>query len=91
MHHPITKRLALLCLSLALSLPLIAQKRNAPTGDSPAPKVYQNLFAALQEPEQVRRLNLSNQNLEQIPWEVFSLPNLEELNLSNNRLINLPG
>lgn len=32
------------------------------------------------------RLDLSNQNLEQIPAYVFSLDNLEELNISNNKL-----
>jgi hypothetical protein len=38
----------------------------------------------------VKTLNLSNNNLTEIPIKVFKLINLEILNLSNNNIINIP-
>lgn len=49
-----------------------------------------NLRSALQKPEFITSLRLNRMNLEVFPMEVFRLPNLQELDLSFNRLRSLP-
>ncbi len=52
----------------------------------PEEKTYKSLQDALKEPAKVHRLNLSSQNLTEIPGEVSRLPNLYHLNLSTNQV-----
>ncbi len=49
--------------------------RPVPTGSTPE-----------EEPQSGTTLNLSNQNLQKVPDSVFGKTNLEELNVSNNKL-----
>lgn len=53
-------------------------------------RTYKSIHAALAEPEKVRRLNLSGQNLTTVPPEIARLSRLYHLNLSANRLTQLP-
>ncbi len=50
-----------------------------------------NLSAALKNPGQVRRLDLSGQNLTEISDSIGLLANLVELNLGRNKLTSLPA
>lgn len=49
-------------------------------------RVYKNLQVALQDPDKVFRLDLSNQELTRIPLEVFTLTYLEVLVLDGNNM-----
>jgi Leucine-rich repeat (LRR) protein len=48
--------------------------------------VHTSLKDALKEPDKVVRLHLKKLKLDSIPPEVFSLPNLQELDVSRNRI-----
>ncbi|MCS6904788.1 MAG: leucine-rich repeat domain-containing protein [Bacteroidia bacterium] len=52
--------------------------------------LHTQLHKALQKPNEVLRLDLSQQQLKKIPPEVFLFPNLQELNLSENQISELP-
>ncbi|MCR8640909.1 hypothetical protein BEN44_20390, partial [Leptospira interrogans serovar Ricardi] len=54
------------------------------------PEAYQDLTKALQNPLDVRVLDLSEQKLKALPKKIGQLKNLQELNLWNNQLITLP-
>ncbi len=54
-------------------------------------KTYYSLEEALQNPEKVFKLNLSNQKLKSIPAEIFFLTNLQWLDLSENRIQAIPA
>ncbi len=54
------------------------------------PEAYQDFTKALQNPLDVRVLELSEQKLKTIPKEIGQLQNLQELNLWNNQLTTLP-
>src|SRR5690554_3883736 len=51
---------------------------------------FTDLRQALLNPEKVKTLDLRNQNLTRLPWEVRKMQNLEVLLLSNNQLKSLP-
>jgi Leucine-rich repeat (LRR) protein len=51
---------------------------------------YRSLSEALQKPTLVKRLDLSGQALERFPEEVLLFPNLEELRLGRDGIIELP-
>nr|NQU92115.1 leucine-rich repeat domain-containing protein [Bacteroidota bacterium] len=53
-------------------------------------KRYKNLEKAIKNPESVLYLDLSNQELDHVPQEVWSLINLEKINLSHNNLRTFP-
>jgi Leucine-rich repeat (LRR) protein len=53
-------------------------------------KLYTNLAEALKEPDKVERLRLKRMHLKTVPSEVFLFPNLIELDLSGNKLTQLP-
>lgn len=52
--------------------------------------VYEDLYEALENPEQVVKLDISMQKLTKIPPEIAKLTNLECLDLSFNRFSDLP-
>ena len=52
--------------------------------------VYTDLSKALENPEKVIVLDLSNQNLETLPAAVVKFGNLQHLNLKNNKIPHLP-
>lgn len=52
--------------------------------------VYKSLSVALQNPEQVYKLDLSKRKLKEIPADVFKLTRLRELNLSRNSIATIP-
>jgi len=52
-------------------------------------KWFTNLKDALSEPERVYKLDLSGQDLEQIPTELKAFPNLDGLKLMNNHISNI--
>ncbi len=54
-------------------------------------KTYYSLEEALQNPEYVYKLNLSNQKLKSIPSEIFFLTNLQWLDLSENKIQVVPA
>lgn len=54
-------------------------------------KEYTNLADALKTPEQVYRLNLSNQNFERFPSEIAKFRNLQYLSLRNDHLKAVPS
>ena len=49
-------------------------------------EIYYSLLDALELPLRVYRLDLSGKKLSEIPPEIFSFPNLQELNLSQNNI-----
>lgn len=51
---------------------------------------FTSLYAALQKPDSVYKLNFKKQKLKEIPKEVFLFKNLQELNLSKNKITNIP-
>ncbi|MCU0391701.1 MAG: leucine-rich repeat domain-containing protein [Thermoflexibacter sp.] len=53
-------------------------------------QIYTSLDQAMQAPGNVKKLDLSNQNLKEIPAEVFKFSKLQSLNLSNNQISQLP-
>lgn len=53
-------------------------------------RTFRSLEKALQNPDQVYRLDLSGQKLKEVPEGVFQLKNLNALDLSNNKLKELP-
>ena len=53
-------------------------------------RTHRSLEKALQNPDQVYRLDLSGQKLKAVPEGVFLLKNLNALDLSNNKLKELP-
>src|SRR4051812_2423263 len=52
--------------------------------------VYRSLTVAMQNANQVYKLNLSKHKLKEIPADVFKLPHLRELNLSHNSIKIIP-
>ena len=54
-------------------------------------KTYTDLSQALNEPDKVQVLDLSNQGLTEIPVEICQLINLTQLHLSGNNLNTLPS
>jgi leucine-rich repeat protein SHOC2 len=68
-----------------LSLPSYAQEI-----DLSKEKTFKNLEKALQNPEEVYKLDLSGQKLKVFPEEILQLKNLRELNLSKNKLKEIP-
>ncbi|MBL7952022.1 MAG: leucine-rich repeat domain-containing protein [Flavobacteriales bacterium] len=53
-------------------------------------RTFRSLEKALENPDQVYRLDLSGQKLKEVPEGVFQLKNLNALDLSNNKLKALP-
>lgn len=53
-------------------------------------RTFRSLEKALENPDQVYRLDLSGQKLKEVPEGVFQLKNLNALDLSNNKLKELP-
>lgn len=51
---------------------------------------YTNLEEGLKTPNLVKHLNLSYQNIEEVPTSILQFKNLESLNLSHNNLNNIP-
>ncbi|MBM3170802.1 MAG: leucine-rich repeat domain-containing protein [Bacteroidetes bacterium] len=52
--------------------------------------LYTDLKIALEHPERVKRLALNRKKIKRIPKEVFTFPNLWELDLSKNKIASLP-
>ena len=52
--------------------------------------VYTDLSKALENPEKVIVLDLSNQSLETLPAAVVKFPNLQHLSLGGNKIPHLP-
>ena len=55
-----------------------------------AQDTFYSLEEALEHPEKVKRLILKRKKIETIPKEILQLHNLEELDLTGNRLSSLP-
>ena len=53
--------------------------------------IYRSLSMALQNADNVYRLNLSKTKLKDVPADVFKLKNLRELDLSRNKLDSVPA
>lgn len=53
-------------------------------------RLYNSIDDALAEPEVACELNLSEQNISEIPDEITDLQNLNSINLSNNNLTEFP-
>ena len=58
--------------------------------DRRSSKVYKSLKKALKTPTTIQYLDLSNQNLAEIPKEIGLLTNLKRLDISQNQLVSLP-
>lgn len=69
----------------------VTQIPTAAQNISDAPKVYRHLGEALNEPDAVHLLDLSNNNLDKLPPEILQLRNLNILYLDNNDLTSLPS
>ncbi|EJO79874.1 leucine rich repeat protein [Leptospira interrogans serovar Pomona str. Kennewicki LC82-25] len=54
------------------------------------PNTYMDLTETLQNPLDVRTLNLNGQKLKALPKKIEQLKNLQTLYLSNNQLTTLP-
>jgi hypothetical protein len=54
-----------------------------------AGELYTDLKKAIQEKQNVRRLDLKNQNLLEIPKGIFRMKNINYLNLNNNQIVEL--
>lgn len=54
-------------------------------------RVYKSLEKALQTPELVYHIDLSSQKLKSFPEEILSLNNLKTLNLSKNKIKEIPA
>ncbi|MCB0725792.1 MAG: leucine-rich repeat domain-containing protein [Ignavibacteriae bacterium] len=67
-----------------------AQSGPLPLAELQRTALYKSLDEALQNPSQVYRLNLTNQNLTALPAEIGTLNNLQYCNLSKNQLTSLP-
>lgn len=52
--------------------------------------IFYSLDTALLNPTKVYRLSLQKMKMKEVPPEVFSFPNLNELDLSRNRLTSIP-
>ncbi len=81
-------RTLLALLSLLLASATHAQLLDAVALDSM--RTFRSLEKALENPDQVYRLDLSGQKLKEVPDGVFQLMNLNALDLSNNKLKALP-
>lgn len=53
-------------------------------------KIYTSLEEALKEPLSVKKLQLKKQKLKEFPTEILQLENLEYLDLSNNKISEIP-
>ena len=53
-------------------------------------KVFTDLQEALRQPDSVFRLDLSRDRLKEFPLEILQLKQLRELNLSHNKIVQLP-
>jgi len=73
-----------------LLLPFCAQSQLLDSIQLETAYVYTSMEEALKEPYKVYRLHLRKQKLDSIPAEVFSLPNLQELDVSKNKISALP-
>lgn len=82
------QRFLLFLFVLVLTSSLHAQLLEAVALDSM--RTYRSLEKALENPDQVYRLDLSGQKLKEVPEGVFRLKNLNALDLSNNKLKELP-
>ncbi len=51
---------------------------------------FYDLKKALKKPEEVTRLDLSEQNLTEFPLDILKMSNIKYLDLSNNRISNIP-
>lgn len=61
-------------------------------GLSQTDRLFESLEAALQvHPDSVYRLDLSRASLKAVPTEILQFKNLQELNLSKNKLTDLPS
>jgi len=78
-----------LILFLALTANLVFGQKGTPL-ITDTNYVYKSLGVALQNPDQVYRLNLSKHKLKSIPEDVFKLTHLRELNLSHNDIKTIP-
>lgn len=70
---------------------LLASSLHCQTSEFRDEPLYTDLKIALEHPERVKRLALNRKKLKQIPKEVFTLPNLWELDLSKNKLRSIPS
>ncbi|WP_061232945.1 leucine-rich repeat domain-containing protein [Leptospira noguchii] len=78
----LNKRLTILLILICFSCKLQAQSKETQT--------YRNLTEALQNPKDVRILNLNGSKLATLSKEIGKLQNLQELNLGFNQLTTLP-
>lgn len=81
-----------LFLSASPSLP--NSSGSVPPSSAPAdcdPTVYTGLAVALEQPQRVCFLDLSNQNLSALPNTIGNLEHLTSLNVSKNQLTKLPA
>lgn len=76
------------CIMLAIPFTTNAQLLDAVALDSM--RTFRSLEKALENPDQVYRLDLSGQKLKEVPEGVYLLKNLNALDLSNNKLKALP-
>ena len=76
------------CIMLAFPFNTNAQLLDAVALDSM--RTFRSLEKALENPDQVYRLDLSGQKLKEVPEGVYLLKNLNALDLSNNKLKVLP-
>ncbi|EMN02337.1 leucine rich repeat protein [Leptospira noguchii str. 1993005606] len=78
----LNKRLTILLILICFSCKLQAQSKETQT--------YRNLTEALQNPKDVRILNLNGSKLATLSKEIGKLQNLQVLNLGFNQLTTLP-
>jgi len=52
-------------------------------------KVFTSINKALQQPDSVYRLKLKRKGYREIPTEIYNFKNLKELDLGNNKLVNI--
>ena len=67
-----------------------ANAQTIPSSDLDTARVYTNLETAMENRDQVLRLDLSRQKLYDFPPEIFQLTNLQDLKLNKCRIIELP-
>lgn len=89
--HPRTIELSNLFLVLfALVFAFTAQAQLLDAVALDSMRTFRSLEKALENPDQVYRLDLSGQKLKEVPEEVFRFKNLNALDLSHNKLKALP-